>query len=430
MSKIRRSSIKKSFHQTLRRVLNFLPKGSRFRIYRNLVDCDPAPDARLVLKIAETREELEASFRILHDAYVASGFMKPDPSGMRVTAYHALPTTTTLCAKYDDRVVGTISMIRDGVFGFPMQSIFDLELVRAQGGKIAEISALAIHPDFRKTGGWILFPLMKFMHAYCTEYFDTRHLVIAVNPDKIELYESLLYFQRLQEKIVANYDFVNGAPAVGASLDLKFAKETFRQGYRGKPLRKNLYEYFCNLDLPNIKAPPRRYFTTNDPVMTPELLDYFFNQKTRQFAGLDERKKSLLWSIYDHIDFRRILPGLPVALSSAHPLRQHQRYSLRCPGQVTMSSDLGPLTFDFEVIEISLSGFQAECAADFPIGLSGEASIELGAAEHSVVHVTGMRRKRVNGNAFIGFKLAEPDQVWRHCVAAIETGFTSSDLLQ
>jgi hypothetical protein len=41
-----------------------------------------------------------------------------------------------------------------------------------------------------------------------------------------------------------------------------------------------------------------------------------------------------------------------------------------------------------------------------------------------------MRRKRVNGNAFIGFKLAEPDQVWRHCVAAIETGFTSSDLLQ
>ena len=95
-----------------------------------------------------------------------------------------------------------------------------------------------------------------------------------------------------------------------------------------------------------------------------------------------------------------------------------------------MPSDLGPLTFEFEVIEISLLGFQAECGADFPIGLSGEASIELGAAEHSVVHVTGMRRKRVNGNAFIGFKLAEPDQVWRHCVAAIETGFTSSDLLQ
>ena len=73
--------------------------------------------SRLELKVAETREELEACFTILHDAYVASGFMKPDPSGMRVTIYHALPTTTTLCAKWEGRVVGTISMIREGVFG-------------------------------------------------------------------------------------------------------------------------------------------------------------------------------------------------------------------------------------------------------------------------------------------------------------------------
>ena len=52
---------------------------------------------------------------------------------------------------------------------------------------IAEISALAIHPRWRKTGGSILFPLMKFMYGYCTRYFDTRHLVIAVNPAHIDL---------------------------------------------------------------------------------------------------------------------------------------------------------------------------------------------------------------------------------------------------
>ena len=64
-----------------------------------------------MLKIADTKEELEACFTLLHDAYVDSGFMKPDPSGMRVTIYHALPTTTTLCAKYDGQVVGTLSLI-------------------------------------------------------------------------------------------------------------------------------------------------------------------------------------------------------------------------------------------------------------------------------------------------------------------------------
>lgn len=185
MSYIRKSGVKKKFRQLLRNSFAVLPPGIRFAIYRAMVDCDPAPDDRLELKIAESEQELEDCFRILHDAYVSSGFMRPDPSGMRITQYHALPTTTTLCAKFDGQVVGTISMIRDGVFGFPLQSIFDLTPVRAKGGNIAEISALAVHPDFRKTGGAILFPLMKFMHAYCTEYFDTRHLVIAVNPDRI-----------------------------------------------------------------------------------------------------------------------------------------------------------------------------------------------------------------------------------------------------
>ena len=114
-------------------------------------------------------------------------------------------------------VVGTITIIRDGVFGFPLQAVFDLSSVRALTGNIAEISALAVHPDFRKTGGVILFPLMKFMYEYCKKYFDTRHLVIAVNPDRIELYESLLFFRRLPKSEVDSYDFANGAPAVGAT---------------------------------------------------------------------------------------------------------------------------------------------------------------------------------------------------------------------
>ena len=191
---------RKLWHQSLRKAFSWLPRPARFAIFRSFVECDPSPDKRLVLKIAETREELEACFKLLHDAYVSSGFMKPAPSGMRATIYHALPTTTTLCAKFDGEVVGTLSLIRESVFGFPLQAIFDLKEIRQRGGKIAEVSALAVHPDFRKTGGAILFPLMKFMYEYCTTFFDTRHLVIAVHPTRIEMYESLFFFKRLTEK--------------------------------------------------------------------------------------------------------------------------------------------------------------------------------------------------------------------------------------
>lgn len=434
MSQIKRSSLRKRMHLVLRDLFARLPRSTRHAIYRRMAQCDPEPDARLELKIAETQEELEASFRLLHDAYVAAGFMKPDPSGMRITVYHALPTTTTLCAKYDGRVVGTISMIREGVFGFPMQAIFDLENVRAKGGQIAEISALAVHPDFRRTGGAILFPLMKFMHQYCSEYFDTRHLVIAVNPDKIELYEALLYFERLQEKVVDSYDFANGAPAVGATLDLAFAAELFKTGYKGRPAHKNLHKYFFQLKLENIKLPHRRYFTTNDPVMTPQLLDHFFNRISPVLERMDDRKKALLWSIYNTYEYRSVLPMLAGQALGSHPLRQHQRYSIKCPAHIVVPSELPaqgqPREFDLSVIELSLSGFQARSLSELPVGQEAEAMVELGKGLVSRVRVRVMRRKHTDEGEFYGFRLDEPDPIWRRCVSALELGQTSTDLLQ
>lgn len=431
MKSVRRSGLKKTVHQLLRRALSALPSTIRFSFYRFMVDCDPEPSRRLELKIANTKSELEDCFRILHDAYVASGFMKPDPSGMRITPYHALPTTTTLCAKYDGKVVGTMSMIREGVFGFPLQRIFDLEAVRAKGGQIAEISALAVHPDMRKTGGAVLFPLMKFMHQYCSEFFDTRHLVIAVNPEKIELYEALLFFERLQEMPVDKYDFANGAPAVGATLDLHHAAEIFKVGYKGRPPRKNMHRYFFLQGLPNIQLPQRRYHTTNDPVMTPELLDYFFNQKSNVFEELDDRGKALLWQIYNMAEYRSVLPLLSGNPLLSHPLRQHQRYSIRCPGVVKLKSSDSEheRAYVLHVIEVSLGGFQAECKLEIPVNACGIAEIDLGRSERSLVAVKVMRRKDVDGNLFYGFKLDEPDPCWRDCVAALEVGVTSGDLL-
>ena len=393
-----------------------------------MIDCDPNPDRLLELKVAETQQELEDCFRLLHDSYVASGFMKPAPSGLRVTMYHALPTTTTLCAKYGGRVVGTMSMIREGVFGFPLQAVFDLSDVRAKQGQIAEISALAVHPDFRKTGGAILFPLMKFMYEYCTEYFDTRHLVIAVNPNKVELYESLLFFERLQENVVDKYDFANGAPAVGAALDLPVAKELFRRVYGKRKERKNLYDYFVQRRLPNIKLPKRRYYTTNDPVLTPAILDYFFNQRSDVFASLDDRRKALLWSIYDQPEFRAVLPMMSGSATGFHHMRRHQRFSLRCPAELRLRVDGNDRAIVMTVIEISLLGFQALSKLDIPVGAEGVVWVELGTQDKASLNVKVVRHHPGDAGGFYGFKLEESDDVWRRAVSALETEHVGEDL--
>ena len=132
----------------LRILTSAMPRRARSAVYRNLVKCDATPPARLTLKLAETQEELEACFKLLHDAYVSAGFMTPDESGMRVTIYHALPTTTTLLAKYDDRVVGTLSLIRESPLGFPLQKIFDIEAIRQAGGGVSGcLLGIAQAPD-------------------------------------------------------------------------------------------------------------------------------------------------------------------------------------------------------------------------------------------------------------------------------------------
>ena len=419
---------KRSLHRGIRKVFSFLPRGIRFAIYRSFVACDANPDPRLVLKIAETKEELESCFRLLHDAYVSSGFMTPDPSGMRITIYHALPTTTTLCAKFDGEVVGTISLIRESLFGFPLQAIFDLNQVRSLKGKIAEVSALAVHPKFRKTGGSILFPLMKFMYDYCTSFFDTRHLVIAVNPNRIEMYESLLFFQRLDENFVTNYDFANGAPAVGAALDLYDAPDVFKLAYGHKKLRKNLYQYFVKTTLPNIVVPNRRYYTTNDPVMTPELLDYFFNQQTQVFANLEDRKKGLLHDIYNLAPYKSVLPKLRVALPGEYCHRQHERYSVKCPGTFELTASHGHDAFKLMIIELSAYSFQATSPTALPFNAWGEANIQLGQHEESHVKVMVINDRHTQLGRSFTFKLSEPDLAWRKFFNALNAGITHHDL--
>lgn len=393
-------------------------------MYRHMIRYDEPPDPRLQLHIADTQEELEACFGLLHDAYVASGFMKPDPSGLRVTIYHALPTTTTLAATWEGRVVGTLSLIREGVFGFPLQSVFDLSTVRASGGRIAEASALAVHPDFRSQGGMVLFALMKFMYDYCTSFFDTRHLVIAVNPAHIAMYESLLLFRRLQQQVVDNYDFVNGAPAVGATLDLVQADADFEAVYGSMPPRRNLHRYFFRSRLPNIRLPKRPYHTTNDPVMTPALLDHFFNRRTRVFDAMTLRQRMLLHGIYGDGDYRAVLPALAPEAGPSQQTRRHPRYSIKCPAVFTVAGQGIELT----IIEMSLNGFQAMTTGDLLLHSRGRLLVELGAGLESEVETAVVRRIPSETGQYHGFFVVQPDAAWVRCVQELERSQTHADL--
>jgi hypothetical protein len=421
-------TIKRLAREALRPIFDRLPARWRTAAYSRAIRCEETLPSKITLKLAETREELEACFHLLHDAYVDAGFMKPDPSGLRATIYHALPTTSTLLCRYGDRVVGTVSLVRESTMGFPMQRIFDLAPVRAAGGNIAEVSALAIDRRFRSASGRILLPLLKFMYEYATGQFDTRHLVIAVNPRHIGFYEAILCFQRLKQRPVAHYDFVNGAPAVGAHLDLGKAPARFRHRYERLPPDKNLYRYFTEVRLPNIVAPHKRFFTTTDPVMTPALIDHFFNQRTQTFSHLRLRELMLLHSIYDLPEYKGVLPPVPAdAPRSEMRRRTHRRFSVICPGEFSTRLFGLRRSFEFTVFECSASGFRARSSTSLPEGKSGTVTIELGASDTSTMAVTVLRLGSHDRHIAL-VRIDKPDLAWRKFVGALGKARTHGEL--
>ncbi|MBT0963807.1 N-acyl amino acid synthase FeeM domain-containing protein [Denitromonas iodatirespirans] len=423
-----KKSLQRFARTALRPLLDRLPARWRFAAYSRAIRCEPELSDKFVFKLAETREELEACFRLLHDAYVDAGFMKPAPSGLRVTVYHALPTTSTLLCRHGDRVVGTVSLVRESAMGFPMQRIFDIASIREAGGNIAEVSALAIDRRFRSASGRILMPLLKFMYEYATLQFDTRHLVIAVNPRHIGFYEAILCFRRLKQRPVEHYDFVDGAPAVGAHLDLDFALTAFRRRYDGLPPEKNLYRYFTRINLPNIQWPLKRFYTTTDPIMIPALMDHFFNQRTQTFARLRLRELMLLHSIYDLPEFKSVLPPVPDdAPRSEMRRRTHRRFSVVCPGEFSTRQFGVRRNFDITVFECSASGFRARSTTKLPAGTQGTVIIELGVADWSVMAVTVLRLGSHDHHIAL-LRIDHADRAWQKFVNVLGKARTHGEL--
>ena len=224
-----------------RRLLSMLPATLRFAIMRDQLKISQEVDSKFLFRIARTKEELSEAYRILHDSYLELGYSKAHISEMRIVKYFALPSTTTLIALFDSKVVGTISIVRRGSFGLPMESAFDLSEIIDRNEVVAEVSSLAIDSKFRQKRGALFLPLLKYFWNYVDEFMNLDSIVITVNPSMTDFYEGFLGFRRLKHAEVSEYSFANGNPGVGLYLNVREAPKLFAALYDHKAPEKNLY---------------------------------------------------------------------------------------------------------------------------------------------------------------------------------------------
>jgi hypothetical protein len=222
------------------------------------LDLDHLDDERVIFKVAENQRERADAFRLVYEAYIAAGLMRPNAFQMRVMPHHLLPTTATFVALRGPRVIGTVSLVGDGRLGLPLERVYGQEVddLRHPSTWLGEVSALANAPSAADSGFDVVIGLMRLMAQFARQH-GMEHLLVAVHPRHARLYRRAMGFQTLGGERA--YPSVCNRPAVALHLDLSRLDEApaenvklfFGEAIPAEEMR------FCP-----ISAAERRYFAS------------------------------------------------------------------------------------------------------------------------------------------------------------------------
>ena len=86
------------------------------------------PGGQITMSIARSQPDLEDAFGLVYRSYVRTGLDTPNPTGLRLTTHHFLPTTEVILARNAGVPIATASLIVDSELGLPAESIYGEEI--------------------------------------------------------------------------------------------------------------------------------------------------------------------------------------------------------------------------------------------------------------------------------------------------------------
>lgn len=148
--------------------LRMLPQGLRANYLRRQFEVTACLPENLILKQAETEDEIRQALHIVYESYLSLNYIDPNSAELRMTKYQLLPTTIILIAKNQNEVIGTLSIIMDSSLKLPSDACWDLS-----------------------------------EYEYCKTLLKLDGIVASTAVDVEPFYTDLLMFKRISKKLCA-----------------------------------------------------------------------------------------------------------------------------------------------------------------------------------------------------------------------------------
>lgn len=189
----------------------------------------------IIFALSKTKSSAKESAFLVQKEYIKQGYINTDNIGQKIKIFK---NSATFIAKYNSKIVGTVSVFFDSGSGLPMDEIYNKELdkLRSQNKKIAEVGRLAIDSEFLlKEAGFrkkynnlfLVSSLFKLVFHYCI-YKNIDNICISINPKHNLFYKSILFEDIGGLKF---YPSVNNAPALAKTLNIGKLKNKKTKNY-------------------------------------------------------------------------------------------------------------------------------------------------------------------------------------------------------
>ncbi len=170
-----------------------------------------------VIERACSVADLRAAYRLVHEVYTSTGFILPEPTGIRLRVFETSAETATFVAKVDGRVVGVLSLVPDSPdLGLPCDSAFkpELDALRSVGLRLCELTNQVVAEGYRKSA--VATELMRSAMAHGINA-GFHHTIAAVSPSHNGFYE-LMGFRRFGTE--RSYSDKVYDPVIAMAMDL------------------------------------------------------------------------------------------------------------------------------------------------------------------------------------------------------------------